>query len=65
MGQDSRKVRFGLWYDFQNPPQWRQPSDRLRVRHAAVSPLGRAFQTIAEKVAAGRYKAQASQSVPL
>ena len=29
MGQDSRKVRFGLWYDCRNPPQWRQPSDRL------------------------------------
>ena len=29
MSQDSRKVRFGLWYDFRNPPQWRQPSDRL------------------------------------
>jgi alkanesulfonate monooxygenase SsuD/methylene tetrahydromethanopterin reductase-like flavin-dependent oxidoreductase (luciferase family) len=28
MGQDSRKVRFGL-YDCRNPPQWRQPSDRL------------------------------------
>ena len=25
MSQDSRKVRFGLWYDFRNPPQWRQP----------------------------------------
>jgi alkanesulfonate monooxygenase SsuD/methylene tetrahydromethanopterin reductase-like flavin-dependent oxidoreductase (luciferase family) len=29
MSQDSRKIRFGLWYDFRNPPQWRQPSDRL------------------------------------
>ena len=29
MSQDSRKVRFGLWYDFRNPPQWSQPSDRL------------------------------------
>ena len=29
MGQDSRKVGFGLWYDFRNPPQWRKPSDRL------------------------------------
>jgi alkanesulfonate monooxygenase SsuD/methylene tetrahydromethanopterin reductase-like flavin-dependent oxidoreductase (luciferase family) len=28
MGQDSRKVRFGP-YDCRNPPQWRQPSDRL------------------------------------
>src|SRR5882762_8696925 len=25
----SSKVRFGLWYDFRNPPQWKQPSDRL------------------------------------
>src|ERR1700739_803076 len=24
-----RKIRFGLWYDFRNPPQWRQSSDRL------------------------------------
>ena len=29
MGVDNRKVRFGLWYDFRNPQQWRQPSDRL------------------------------------
>jgi len=29
MSQDSRKIRFGLWYDFRNPPQWRQSSDRL------------------------------------
>ena len=29
MSQDNRKVRFSLWYDFRNPPQWRQPSDRL------------------------------------
>src|SRR5262249_54700947 len=29
MSQDSRQVRFGLWYDFRNPPQWRQASDRL------------------------------------
>ena len=26
---DSRKIRFGLWYDFRNPAQWRQPADRL------------------------------------
>jgi alkanesulfonate monooxygenase SsuD/methylene tetrahydromethanopterin reductase-like flavin-dependent oxidoreductase (luciferase family) len=26
---DARKIRFGLWYDFRNPTQWRQPSDRL------------------------------------
>jgi alkanesulfonate monooxygenase SsuD/methylene tetrahydromethanopterin reductase-like flavin-dependent oxidoreductase (luciferase family) len=29
MSGDSRKVRFGLWYDFRNPAQWRQRSDRL------------------------------------
>jgi alkanesulfonate monooxygenase SsuD/methylene tetrahydromethanopterin reductase-like flavin-dependent oxidoreductase (luciferase family) len=29
MSNDSRKIRFGLWYDFRNPPQWRQPADRL------------------------------------
>jgi len=29
MDTDNRRVRFGLWYDFRNPPQWRQPSDRL------------------------------------
>ena len=29
MSDDSRKIRFGLWYDFRNPAQWRQPSDRL------------------------------------
>jgi len=29
MRQDSRKIRFGLWYDFRNPVQWRQPADRL------------------------------------
>jgi probable F420-dependent oxidoreductase len=29
MTQDSRKIRFGLWYDFRNPPQWRQSPDRL------------------------------------
>jgi len=29
MGQHSGKVRFGLWYDFRNPPQWRQSYDRL------------------------------------
>ena len=23
------KIRFGLWYDFRNPAQWRQPYDRL------------------------------------
>jgi len=25
----SNRIRFGLWYDFRNPPQWRQPADRL------------------------------------
>jgi len=29
MTDGSRKLRFGLWYDFRNPAQWRQPSDRL------------------------------------
>jgi len=29
MSQDSRKIRFGLWYDFRNPTQWRQSSYRL------------------------------------
>jgi alkanesulfonate monooxygenase SsuD/methylene tetrahydromethanopterin reductase-like flavin-dependent oxidoreductase (luciferase family) len=29
MSQNNRKIRFGLWYDFRNPSQWRQPSDRL------------------------------------
>jgi hypothetical protein len=29
MSQDSRKIRFGLWYDFRNPLHWRQSSDRL------------------------------------
>jgi alkanesulfonate monooxygenase SsuD/methylene tetrahydromethanopterin reductase-like flavin-dependent oxidoreductase (luciferase family) len=29
MNKDGRKIRFGLWYDFRNPPKWRQASDRL------------------------------------
>ena len=29
MSAHSRKIRFGLWYDFCNPSQWRQSSDRL------------------------------------
>ena len=29
MSDGTRKLRFGLWYDFRNPPQWRQSSDRL------------------------------------
>ena len=26
---NTREIRFGLWYDFRNPAQWRQPADRL------------------------------------
>src|SRR5712672_1838951 len=29
MSQETRKIRFGLWYDFRNPPESRQASDRL------------------------------------
>jgi alkanesulfonate monooxygenase SsuD/methylene tetrahydromethanopterin reductase-like flavin-dependent oxidoreductase (luciferase family) len=29
MSQGDRKIRFGLWYDFRNPSQWRQSPDRL------------------------------------
>jgi probable F420-dependent oxidoreductase len=29
MSQNGQNIRFGLWYDFRNPPQWRQPADRL------------------------------------
>src|SRR6201987_5442389 len=29
MSNDSRKIRFGLWYAFRNPEQWLQPADRL------------------------------------
>jgi alkanesulfonate monooxygenase SsuD/methylene tetrahydromethanopterin reductase-like flavin-dependent oxidoreductase (luciferase family) len=29
MSQNNRKIRFGLWYDFRNPPQWRRSPDRL------------------------------------
>jgi len=29
MRNGNRKIRFGLWYDFRNPAQWRQPTDRL------------------------------------
>ena len=25
----TRRLRFGLWYDFRNPPQWRQDPTRL------------------------------------
>src|SRR6187397_661808 len=28
-GAIMRKLRFGLWYDFRNPPQWRQDPARL------------------------------------
>jgi len=27
--KQGNQLRFGLWYDFRNPPQWKQPSDRL------------------------------------
>ena len=29
MSQGPRNIRFGLWYDFRNLTQWRQPADRL------------------------------------
>ena len=29
MSTQSDKIRFTLWYDFRNPAQWRQCSDRL------------------------------------
>jgi alkanesulfonate monooxygenase SsuD/methylene tetrahydromethanopterin reductase-like flavin-dependent oxidoreductase (luciferase family) len=29
MSHESQKIRFGPWYDFRNPVQWRQPADRL------------------------------------
>ena len=29
MSQDSREMRFGLWYDFRNPSQWHQSPDQL------------------------------------
>ena len=40
MSEHRRNLRFGLWYDFRNPAQWRQPADQLsaglsRERHAA------------------------------
>ena len=25
----SGKLRFGLWYDFRNPPAWKRPYDQL------------------------------------
>ncbi len=32
MRDDGPKLRFGLWYDFRNPRQWRQSPDRLYRR---------------------------------
>ncbi len=29
MSDDRHRLRFGLWYDFRNPPQWRRSPDRL------------------------------------
>ncbi len=29
MSQGSRKIRFGLWYDFRNPSQWHRSPDQL------------------------------------
>src|ERR1700745_3233537 len=29
MSQEARKIRFGLWYAFSNPPQWREAPERL------------------------------------
>jgi hypothetical protein len=29
LSQETRNIRFGLWYDFRNPALWRQPTDRL------------------------------------
>ena len=29
MSQQTKKIRFGLWYDFRNPQQWPQSADRL------------------------------------
>src|SRR5438309_7750901 len=29
MSDDRHRLRFGLWYDFRNPPQWRQSPNRL------------------------------------
>ena len=28
----TRRLRFGLWYDFRNPPQWRRPWDEHYAR---------------------------------
>jgi hypothetical protein len=33
-----KKLRLGLWYDFQNPDKWHQPADRL-YRHRAFTKL--------------------------
>lgn len=35
-----RKLRFGLWYDFRNPPQWRQ--DPARLYEAVIAQAARA-----------------------
>ena len=30
MSQDeNQKLRFGMWYDFRNPPAWKRPYDEL------------------------------------
>ncbi len=29
MDEDGRQMRFGPWYDFRNPPEWREAPDRL------------------------------------
>src|SRR6266542_483889 len=34
------KLRFGLWYDFRNPPQWRQ--DPARLYEAILAQAARA-----------------------
>ena len=38
MSNDRGKIRFGLWYDFRNPIQWRQPADRLYREILRTSP---------------------------
>ncbi len=48
---DNKKIRFGLWYDFRNPPQWRQPYDRLysgtrRKRRRIIARLRRARESV-------------------
>ena len=29
MGNPSQKLKFGVWYDFRNPAQWKRPNDRV------------------------------------